>query len=137
MDGSRLWEEPGLAPCFVIGVLLPAWFFRRFLGSMPLSAALPAGVVGLFLASFCIAGAELVLTLLTGGEIEELEDGTLLEKLNMCAFLVVWGGIAGFVAAAEAFYLSLPLAWLSVVLLRRACLVPEHERREPLGVRRA
>lgn len=108
------------AACFAFGVLVPAWTFRRFLASAPLGATIPATALGLFFFSVCSTFVFVALSSLVGIEIEELEGETGLARLGWIGILTLLGTVQLFAALLQSFFVSLPVAWLGVLALRRA-----------------
>src|SRR5262245_64691786 len=110
---------PQLAICLVLGTLLPTFLLHRFLVSMGWRATLPAAVVGFVLGALFFEATFVALSYLGGDSIEEVAvEGTLLGKLFWCALCVLYGTLGACRAAAQTCYVSLPLYWLSILVLR-------------------
>jgi len=125
------------ATCLALSVLLPVMLFRRLLASMPWTAALPVAVLGLFLVALCLSLLSIPVIYLAGDTIEEIEGESGLSGI-LTALGLGWSvGTLMFVAALQYFYVSLPLSWLSVLLLRWASGGIEGDDRSPPGMVRA
>src|SRR5262245_447710 len=117
---------PQLAICLVLGTLLPTFLLHRFLVSIGWRATLPAAVVGFVLGDLFFNTTFVALIYLGGDSIEEIAtEQTLFGKLFWCALCVLYGTFRACRAAAQTYYVSLPLCWLSLFLLRWAS--GEHE----------
>jgi hypothetical protein len=106
-------EHLMFATSFALAVLL---LFRRFLASMPWTAALPVAVLGLFLVALSLMVVGTLMTCLAGETIQE-EGESFGEALGIA---VIWGTISVLITAVQFFYVSLPISWISVLLLRWA-----------------
>src|SRR6185436_6545744 len=81
----------------------------------------PAAVVGFFLGALFFSTTFVALVYLGGGSIEEITDErTLFGKLLGCVICVLVETLSACRAMAQTCYVSLPLCWLSILVLRRA-----------------
>jgi len=121
-----------LAISLLLGVFVPAWFFRRAFGSMRMDETVLASWLGLLMFVLCFTAAAFTLSLFGG--VEEIEQTqTLVEKLLMSLGAVLFWSGWGVAGAVQAFYVFLPLSWLSILFLRWAG--SGAERRESLTPR--
>ncbi len=73
---------------------------------------------------------------LTGDSIEEISDEpTLHGKLLWFVLCVAYGSLRVLVAAAQTFYVSFPMSWLSLMILRWARGARADEERPAIGSR--
>src|SRR5262249_10943602 len=110
--------------------------FRRSLASMPLAATFPSAALGLLMSAACFTTACFAATYLTGDSIEEVqEEATLLGKIAMSGYCVLWGTLGVFIAALQTFYVTLPVSGLTVLLLRGAVGGASGDRTVPSAAR--
>jgi hypothetical protein len=123
---------------FVIGVLVPAWCFRRAFPPMRTGETILAAALALPLVVLCFTGALLAVSCLTGAFIESEESqeaSTLLADLGLTVWFVLFQSAAFIAAALQAVLFFLPLCWFSILLLRWAS--GPSERVEPWTLRSA